>query len=377
MTRKTIFALVAATALTIAMAQDAEMPQEDHSMHDAPVSTGSTTIEDTGSEIVITTAPIDLPLMDHGEDHSGGHAGVFPDIGVVSIPAHGYLRGFDYEVLDGDGNVLSSRIVHHFNVIDPEHKELFLPIAQRLLAAGQETGRQLMPRLLFGVPVYVGQQLVVSTMLHNPTEQAHEDVTVRIKLFYMKVGRPWPLFEVYPFQVDVAFPAGDKSFDLPEGVSSKSWEGSPSMDGRIMVLGSHFHDLATHITLENVTTGETLWTGYPLLGEAGEVVGVTIGHAWRKLGIKVSRENVYRVTVFYDNDTGAILPEGGMGVVGGVFMPGASGAWPRVNTSNELYELDRRHFMREVRGTLDVITDGGGIVTADAAAAPAAEHIHN
>jgi len=30
------------------------------------------------------------------------------------------------------------------------------------------------------------------------------------------------------------------------------------MDGRIMVLGSHFHDLATHITLENVTASESI-----------------------------------------------------------------------------------------------------------------------
>ena len=77
------------------------------------------TIEDTGSELIITTTPVPLPAMAMGEegDH-GGHDGTFPPVATLEIPVHAYLRGFDYEILDGDGNVLPRAILHHFNVID-------------------------------------------------------------------------------------------------------------------------------------------------------------------------------------------------------------------------------------------------------------------
>lgn len=321
------------------------------------------TVEDTGSELIITTDPVPLPAMAMEEegDH-GGHDGTFPPVATLEIPVHAYLRGFDYEILDGDGNVLPREILHHFNVIDPDHKELFLPISQRLLAAGTETGGQTMPRLLFGVPVYVGQRVVLTTMLHNPTGVAHDKVSLRIKLKYTPVGRPWPLWEVYPYQIDVAFPAGDKSFDLPPGESSKSWEGSPSQEGKLIVVGSHLHELATHITLENVTTGDTLWTGYPVTDEEGNLGGVTIGHLYRKLGVKIFTDHVYRATVFYNNTTGKTLADGGMGVVAGVFMPTKGGAWPRADVTDPLYALDSQHYMREVRGKYDIISEGGGIV---------------
>ncbi len=332
-------------------------------METADMNGPAATLEDTGSELIITTVGVPLPAMAMGEDGDhGGHQGTFPPVAELEIPMHAYLRGFDYEIIDGDGNVLSSQILHHFNIIDPDHKELFLPISQRLLAAGTETGGQTMPRLLFGVPVYVGQRMVLTTMLHNPTGVAHDEVSLRIKLKYTPVGRPWPLWEVYPYQIDVAFPAGDKSFDLPPGESSKSWEGSPSQEGRLIVVGSHLHELATHITLENVTTGEMLWTGYPVTDEEGNLGGVTIGHLYRKLGVKIFTDNVYRATVFYDNTTGDTLTDGGMGVVAGVFMPTKGGPWPRADVNNPLYALDWQHYMREVRGKYDVISEGGGIV---------------
>lgn len=367
-----VLSLVAATTLA-ARQHDHATEAGEHDMAMVPAAGGQATVEDDGHAIIITTPPVSLPVMAPGAGMDHAHMGTFPPVSEITVPVHGYLEGFEYEVVDADGNVLPQRIVHHFNIIDPVHKELFLPISQRLLAAGSETGNQSMPRLLFGVPVYLGQKLVVTAMLHNPTGVAHEGVQLRIRLPYVKVGRPWPLFEVYPFQLDVAFPAGDKGFDLPEGESSRSWEGSPSMAGRIMVLGSHLHDLATRITFEDVTEDRVLWTGLPVLDKDGEVAGVTIGHVYRKLGLPITPEHRYRVRVYYNNTTGAAIPDGGMGVVAGVFMPSAGGPWPRADVTNSLYVLDHRHYMREVRGRYDVIAGEG---RAAVGAEPDRDHQH-
>ena len=325
----------------------------------------TTTFEDTGKEFIITVGPVDLPApmqMGTGEDMemaSHEHEAVLPPLGTVTIPRDSYLYGFDYEVLDAGGNLLPSNILHHVNVIDPDHRELFLPISRRVMAAGTETGGQSMPWMLFGYPVSAGQQMVVSVMLHNPTQDAHNDVSLRIRLKYVKSGRPWPFFAVYPYQLDVAFPAGDKDFDLPPGKSSRSYDASPAVAGRLMVMGSHLHELATNVVFEDVTTGQILWDGFPIT-ENDELAGVTIGRLYRRGGTKITPEHTYRVTVYYDNPSGETITDGGMGVVAGVFMPSMGELWPAVDPNDPLYALDRSHYMREVRGKYDVISVGGG-----------------
>jgi hypothetical protein len=313
---------------------------------------------------VITMGPVDLEVMSHNE-HGASHEemGVFPPILSVEFPRDAYLRGFSYEVVNGEGERISTAIVHHLNFITPERSELFLPISQRLLAMGKETGSQSLPGWLLGVPVEAGGELVVSPMLHNPTGERHEDVEVRVRLDYVDAGGVLPFLKVYPFQLDVAFPAGDKSVDLPPGPSSYSWEGSPRMAGRIMAIGSHLHELATSIRLEDVTADKMLWEGLPLIGEdGGTVEGVTIGKLYKRLGVVIEPDHVYRVTVDYENPSSETITAGGMGVVAGVFLPSGGVAWPLVDTSDPLYLLDRKHYMRQVRGDYDLIAAGGGVV---------------
>ncbi len=316
-----------------------------------------------GGTMSVLIGPIDLPAMamegshaGHGDAHAG-HSGnhFFPPVGTVTIPKDAYLHAFRYEVVDGTGRVLPTELVHHINFIDPDHRELFLPISQRMVAAGKETGSQAMPWMLFGFPVAGGQRMVVSAMLHNPLAEDFTGVTVRFHFDYVAAGRPWPFFSVYPFQLDVAFPAGDKSFDLPPGRSSKSYEARPALAGRILAIGGHTHELAVGLKFEDVTTEEVIWEGQPIVDDAGTVVGMPVGRLYRKLGTRIDPSHVYRVTVTYGNPTSDTIPEGGMGVVGGIFRPDGGTTWPAADSTNQTYVLDRMHYMREVRGTLATI----------------------
>src|SRR5439155_1523626 len=133
-------------------------------------------------------------------------------------------------------------------------------------------------RYLFGVPVTAGERVVVSAMLHNPTPKDYHGVTLRYYWKYLKGGRSWPLFALQPFQLDVAFPAGDKAFDLPPGKFSKSYEGKPSVAGRILAIGGHLHELATSLRFEDVTAKSTIWEGRPYTDDRGNVNRLAIGY---------------------------------------------------------------------------------------------------
>ena len=317
--------------------------------------------DEPAKEFVVLIGPLDLPASamvseEGGQGGHGGHGGaIFPPVTELTIPTGAYLYGFSYRVVGQDGEPLPTELVHHLNLINPDYRELFLPISQRMLAVGKETGDQNMPWLLMGYPVPEGARMVVSAMLHNPTGVDHPGVTVEVHLKYVAAGRPWPFANVYPFQLDIGFPAGDKAVDLPPGESTFSYEASPAMAGRIMVIGSHLHEHATGIRFEDLTEDEVIWEGRSITDDGDEVVGVTIGRLYRKLGVKITPDHVYRVSVTYDNPSADTLYAGGMGVVAGVFMPRENIMWPRADVADALYVLDRKHYLQEVRGRYEEI----------------------
>lgn len=312
---------------------------------------------DPGRREIVFELP-GIPLPPHTGHHGGG--GGFPPVVKAVMPVHASIYGFRVEVVDAQGRDLPADLIHHFNLIDPENRELFLPISRRVLAAGKETGSQRLPRLLFGVPVAEGAVLVASAMLHNPTDVDYQEVRTRLVLQYVPGEKWYPIFDGVPFQLDVAFPVGDKSFPLPAGVSERSYEARPSVPGRIVAIGGHVHEMATRIELIEVESGKVIWSTAPRVDAEGNVVGVPIGKLYGlfKVGAPVRTDRTYRVTVQYDNSTGAEVEAGGMGVVGGLFVPERGTVWPSANKRDALYIQDAFHYLRVGQAPAAAATSG-------------------
>lgn len=311
-------------------------------------------------EITIDLGPVDVPTgmsheampgmampgMNMSERHA--HNPVYPPVMAVDLPLSGWMSGFRVEMVDAEGHALPSDLLHHYNLIDPNHRELFLPISRRVLAAGSETGAVKMARWLFGAPFTKGERLVANAMLHNPTMRSYTGVRTRLILTYTDEGHWYPLLRAYPWQFDVAFPVGDKSFHLPPGRSERSYEGSPAIPGKIVGIGGHVHDHADSLVMRDLTTGKDVWSARPIVDSTGHVVGMPqkkfIGLTG--VGVPIATGHRYRVTVFYNNATGQTLEEGGMGVVAGLFKPARAVPWPTAETTDSIYVRDLRHYLR-------------------------------
>jgi hypothetical protein len=291
-------------------------------------------------QLILELPPVDLP------------AGTVVDepASLGEFPVNGAIYGFKAEVVDETGRLLPTTLLHHMNVMDPTERELFLPISRRILASGTETGEVRFPWLLFGARIRAGQRVLANAMVHNPTMTGYRGVRVRLVLDYVPEHRPWPLFSVLPWQLDVAFPVGDKSFDLPAGHSERSYEGSPAVPGKLIVIGGHMHPYGKTIEFWDVTTNELLWHGEPVPAPAGKASAVPLGklYSLTRLGLQITPSHRYRVRVIYDNPTGHIIPDGGMGVVGGLFMPDRKATWPATDPSDSLYQQDLKHFLGPV-----------------------------
>jgi len=253
-------------------------------------------------------------------------------------------------------------MLHHFNLSDPDHRELFLPIGLHLLAMSRETPTITVPRLLFGLPLERGQRLIAGAMLANTSDVAYRRVYVRLVLRYVPGGRPWPLFRTYPWAIDVQYPlgrgpTGSKAFDLLPGRTERFWEGSPAIPGTILGLGGHMHDYGVGLELKDMTTGTVLWRGAPLADAAGRVIAFPLArfYSWRRLGVHVVPAHRYRLTAVYENRTGRSIRDGGMGAVAGLFVPDRGAAWPAVDTGDTLYQRDLAATIRA--GSVDLMPD--------------------
>jgi hypothetical protein len=291
--------------------------------------------EDGVLEIIV--GPVELPSK-------GPHVRL--PLQLATLPVEGWAHGFEWEMRDVEGNALPDRLLHHWNFVNPDKREIFSPVPLRVLAAGRETRRQGIPRLL-GMPIESGTRVLVISMFANPTDTPYDEAYLHISLDYTPMEGTWlKPAEVYPFYIDVMGPVGEKEFPLPPGRHGRSWEVTPDVDGRILGLGGHLHDFAESIRFEDVTDGKVLWEATPKLNDAGEVVGVPTSHlAWRG-GIRFYRGHTYRFSVEYMNPMEMPAPDGAMGALGGILVLSRS-EWPELDRYDEAYAQDLKNMLEK------------------------------
>lgn len=292
------------------------------------------------SELTIALGPTDLPAR------TSHHALRQLPVQQATVPFDLTIHGFRVEVVDGNGQSVPQTVLHHMNLLDPESRELFLPIMRRVLAASHETKPMDVPGWLLGMPLKGGRPILALAMLHNPTDRSYEGVTVRMVLKYTR-DETFPLYRFYPFHVDVMFPVGTKAFDLPPGRTVRSYEASPVIAGGIVGVGGHLHRYATELVLEDMTEGRVLYRVEPVTDAAGHITEVP-AYRYRGggLGLPIYPHRRYRVTVTYFNPTGQTIRDGGMGSVAGGFIPFQD--WPKADPSDPLYGADYRAVLESV-----------------------------
>jgi hypothetical protein len=265
----------------------------------------------------------------------------------VVIPLDVSLHSARVVVVDSAGRELPRVLLHHMNITDPSHRDLFLPSSLHIIAASKETPALDVPPLLLGMPLERSQRLIAYAMLANRTQTPYRGVRVRAVFGYRPLGRVFPLFRAYPWVLDAMFPlgrrpGGSKAFDLPPGRTVRSWESSPAIPGYVLGLGGHVHDYAVSLELADATTGRVIWRAAPIQDSLGHVLRMPVArfYNWHSLGVHIVPSHRYRITVTYENPTGHMLRHGGMGAIGGLFVPERGARWPVVDTTNAIYRQD-------------------------------------
>ncbi len=299
----------------------------------AQTATPSVHLIDREHEILVEYGPLFLPAGSH---HG---AAVEPPAIVLRLPRDGWMRGYVVDLVDASGRRVPQELLHHLNLIAKSKRDLFSNVMLRLGAAGPETDAISLPRLL-GVRTHRGDTLVMTLMLHNPTSVGYDGVRVRVRIAFVRASARLGALSVYPISVAIGPKERPNVFDLPPGRSERYWEGSPAVGARILGLSGHLHRYGVALRLENRTTRKVLWELRPKSDSTGEVRAMPVSTFLWSLGKPIRPDHVYRLTAVYDNPEPRTIPDGGMGVIGGVVLLPRGTHWPPVDRRHPEYVVD-------------------------------------
>jgi hypothetical protein len=203
-----------------------------------------------------------------------------------------------------------------------------------------------------------GMKLGMYVAWHNDTGKDLEGVFLKLTMLWTpKNQNPQPVNSL-PIYMDVNLTVGgSNTFDVPPGKSSKAYEFSLPVGGRLLGVGGHMHDYGVGVRLEDVETGKVVTRIVATRDTNGKLIKVS-----RKLygvsgdGLKLKANHKYRVVGEYDNPTGEVLVKGAMAHMVGLFVPDDMGKWPRIDPADATYQRDLASL--QVRGE-DVAGDGG------------------
>lgn len=308
----------------------------------APAPTVRVVVDSSRKEVVVSAGPFDIRHMPASMDHGMMHEmeGTTTPLMRFAWPMEAWFRGFDIELTDSAGRPLDSRLVHHLNVMNFSRRQLLYPAVERMVAAGAETGRVRLPKSI-GLPMQAGAELAMYAAWNNTGDADLAGVWLTVRLAWTPRNlAPRPL-DVLPLYMDVSYARETDSYDLPAGRSSKSYDFTLPLGGRLLAIGGHAHDYAEFVSLEEVESGKTIIMLRAETDSAGllEKMPRKYYGVWGD-GLKLAAGRRYRVRADYNNTTGAMIPSGAMGLLAGAFVPDDYDAWPALDPADSDIQAD-------------------------------------
>jgi len=299
----------------------------------APAPTLRVQVDSSRKEVVVTAGPFTIRHMPKNMDHGMMHEmeGTTTPLMRFTWPNEAWFRGFDIELFDGQGRPLDSHLVHHLNVMNFNRRQLLYPAVERMVAAGSETGSVSVPKSI-GIPMEPGFELAMYAAWNNTGEADIEGAWLTIRLHWSPSNLAPRPKAILPLYMDVNYNRVTDSYDLPAGRSSRTYEFTMPLTGRLLAVGGHAHDYAEFVSLEEVESGKTV---IMLKAETdGEGLLLKMPRKYygvRGDGLKLSGGKRYRIRADYNNTSGAMIPSGAMGLLAGAFVPDDIAEWPALD----------------------------------------------
>ena len=293
-------------------------------------STATLAVADDSATQVLTAklGPLNLPAH---TDHM--HAAQ-PRPQFLKIPFDGWIIAYHPRLVDGSGNSIPGRLLHHVAFYNTARPDFVCPNKQEHIfgAGGEMNDWPATPG--FGYRVHPGDRIRITSMFHNPTATSYPTAYLEVRIDYRKTGSAGtPLKSVYPTWLDVKS-CGDSSYDLKPGRNVTTGDVTINYPGILLGVGGHMHDYGQELVLTNLSRKQTVAKLPSKLDASGHMVSMPIVLFMKEGGYKVAKGDRMEVTATYQNPTGHPLREGAMGIVVGYFLPANEQQFARLHHAN-------------------------------------------
>jgi hypothetical protein len=273
-------------------------------------------IDEVAHAITLREGPINLPA-----NTSHMKMPQPPDL-HWTIPMNAWLLAYGPRLVDADGNVVSSAVLHHTGLWNENRVDFVCPTKEEhIFAAGSEMTNWIeVPG--YGYRVQKGDQIRLETMVHNPTGTSYKNVFLEIHIPYQEADIPGALTRknYYPAWIDVKS-CVYSAYDLEPGKSIKEGVVTMNYSGVLLGVGGHMHDYAKGIVLDNVSRRETVAALDAKVDSRGHLLSMPTALFFFRGGYKVAADDALKISATYDNPTGNVLRDGAMGIIVGYFVP--------------------------------------------------------
>lgn len=320
-----------------------------------PEPTVTVSIDSARHELTLTSGPFDLPNMPPMEDHTIMDLGMSHDTPIQHFmwPVDGWFRGFRVHLTDAQGQPVPRHVMHHLIMVNFSRRQLLYSAAERLMGAGTETDGEISVPKTIGVPMKSGMKLGMYVAWHNDTGKDLDGVYLKVVMLWTPKNQNPPPVNALPIYMDVNLTVGgSNTFDVPPGRSTKAYEFTLPVGGRLLGVGGHMHDFGSRVRLEDAETGKVLTQVVAKRAPDGRLLKVS-----RKLfgvsgaGLRLKGGHRYRVVGEYDNPTGELRVKGAMAHMVGLFVPDNMKRWPAIDPRDPIYQRDLASL--QVRGPGD------------------------
>lgn len=336
--------LIAAAAGPGPVRPDAIRPRPlavDSSRHPAGV---AIRVDDRHHRLFVTVGPFKVPptgMAMHGmEMDMASMAQSESLVTTFRWPADRLFHAVQLAVVDGNGDLLPRRLLHHTYMVNFDRRMLLYPLTERSFSFGEETADLLLPATV-GVPMKAGYEMGVIIMWNNETGHEVDDAYVRYT-FQINPRHQWPRPTlVMPFLADEHLVvAGFDTFSVAPGGRTMTTDFTVPINGRLFAAGAHLHDHALRMSIVDPRTGRTLISVHAIRDSTGHTNGVS--RALPGLfggGPHLRPGRTYRLVTTYDNPTGDTLT-GAMALLGGLFVPDRMKDWPKLDRNSPDTQAD-------------------------------------
>ncbi len=316
-------------ALTlIAMMPTLVLASGEHDHHAIPKLEKQTTtkVEIHGNTATITFGPTDLP-----SGHDGDLAASMPKH-MFQLPADRYLIGYKSAVFTKDGKPLPPQYLHHILLLNTDKDSVSCPGEPLFFAgAGIEMTEARFPHG-YGVKLEQGKNLMSVVAFYHKAPPT-KDVMATFTMELAPEGTPIQEMDVYQVGINVVCYSKfsqrrsdetDEGIAVAPGVSVLSAPVKFHIDGCVKFAYPHGHDQLLLITLENMSTKQTLLRTVPDVAQDGTFIAFQPHQIYRDArGFPVTTKDEYQITMVHHHPLQDPEVQHGMGNYLLYMTPGA------------------------------------------------------